>query len=169
MVSGGSDALCQLVGKQRYHLLMGFLPLSSAISGNVGLQGSSLTTRAISHQHVTSTSYLSWLAVEMSAAMALGLGMGFVLGAIAYVTSGLDVGFGLTICISQFISIMTAGFTGTIAPLLFTFLFERDAGKWAGPLETAVQDIVGSFAMVVVSYHIMALLGTGEIDEMDVC
>lgn len=41
--------LKELVGPERYTLLMGFLPLTSAISGNVGLQASSLTTRAISH------------------------------------------------------------------------------------------------------------------------
>jgi hypothetical protein len=41
--------LKQLVGPDRYTLLMAFLPLTSAISGNVGLQASSLTTRAISH------------------------------------------------------------------------------------------------------------------------
>lgn len=35
--------------------------------------------------------------------------------------------------------------TGMFAPLLFTFIFHRDSGKWGGPLETAVQDIVGSF------------------------
>jgi hypothetical protein len=38
MVSGGSDRLCYLIGRTKYQLLMGFLPLSSAISGNVGLQ-----------------------------------------------------------------------------------------------------------------------------------
>jgi hypothetical protein len=38
MVSGGSDRLCYLIGRTKYQLLLGFLPLSSAISGNVGLQ-----------------------------------------------------------------------------------------------------------------------------------
>jgi hypothetical protein len=33
MISGGSDALCQLVGRSKYQLLIGFLPLTSAISG----------------------------------------------------------------------------------------------------------------------------------------
>ena len=67
------------------------------------------------------------------------------------------------------LSIVTAGLTGTIAPLLFSFLFKRDSGKWGGPLETAIQDIVGSFAMVIVSYHILSIIGAGPVDPDDSC
>ena len=37
MISGGSDRLCKEVGRTKYQLIMAFLPLSSAISGNVGM------------------------------------------------------------------------------------------------------------------------------------
>mmetsp|Transcript_5459 Transcript_5459/g.10587 ORF Transcript_5459/g.10587 Transcript_5459/m.10587 type:complete len:373 (-) Transcript_5459:105-1223(-) len=169
MISGGSDSLCMLIGRRRYQLLIGFLPLTSAISGNVGLQASTLTTRAISHLHVTATSYTDWLVTEMGAALYLGSGMGLMLGSLAFWAAGMDLSFGLTIAIAQLLSILTAGCTGTLAPLLFSFIFRRDSGKWGGPLETAIQDIVGSFAMVVVSYHILLLLGTGPIEPNDVC
>lgn len=169
MVSGGSDALCGLLGRSRYQLLVGFLPLTSAISGNVGLQASTLTTRAISHSHVTIEDYWLWLTTEIAAAVYLGLGMGSIMGSLAFVASGFDWAFGITIGLAQLLSIVTAGLTGTIAPLLFSFLFQRDSGKWGGPLETAIQDIVGSFAMVIVSYHILRLLGPGTIDPMDTC
>jgi len=36
IISGGSDKLCALIGQNRYQLLMAFLPLSSAVSGNCG-------------------------------------------------------------------------------------------------------------------------------------
>jgi len=52
---------------------------------------------------------------------------------------------------------------------LFSLIFKRDSGKWGGPLETAIQDIVGSFAMVVISYKILGFLGTDPIDPSDVC
>jgi Mg/Co/Ni transporter MgtE len=169
MISGGSDALCQLVGRRRYQLLMGFIPLTSAISGNVGLQASTLTTRAISHTHVTPNNYVPWFLHEIGAAVVLGAGMGLLLGSIAFYASGLDFAFGFTILFAQFISIVTAGCTGTFAPLLFSFIFRRDSGKWGGPLETAIQDIVGSFAMVIISYHILKFLGPGPISPDDVC
>ena len=169
MISGGSDELCQLIGRRHYQLLIGFLPLTSAISGNVGLQASTLTTRAISHDHVTPKDFWRWLRAEVAAAAYLGLGMGLFLGSIAYVASMYDIAFGITIFVAQVLSIVTAGLTGTLAPLIFSFLFHRDSGKWGGPLETAIQDIVGSFAMVVVSYHILKFLGPGPVDEYDVC
>ena len=169
MITGGSDNLCRLIGRSRYHLLIGFLPLTSAISGNVGLQASTLTTRAISHSHVTSSQFMPWFWDEVGAAALLGLGMGLVLGSVAFVLSGMDVAFAVTIFVAQFISIVTAGITGTFAPLLFSFFFRQDSGKWGGPLETAIQDIVGSFAMVVISYRILLLLGPHEIDPSDIC
>ena len=169
MVSGGSDQLCGLIGRTKYQLLIGFLPLSSAISGNVGLQASTLTTRAVSHEHVTPSNYTSWLQAEIGAALCLGLSMGTLLGTIAFGLSGFHFGFAMTIMIAQFISILTAGLTGTLAPLLFSFIFQRDSGKWGGPLETAIQDIIGSFAMVVMSYQILKLFAPFDIESWDNC
>lgn len=145
------------------------IPLASAISGNVGLQASTLTTRAVSHSHVTEKSYVPWMIREIGASAYLGLGMGSILGMFAYIASGYDVPFGLVIGMAQFISIVTAGFTGTFAPVLFSFIFHRDAGKWGGPLETAIQDIVGSFSMMVLSYKFLQMFGDHNIDPSDIC
>ena len=71
--------------------------------------------------------------------------------------------------VAQFVSIVTAGLTGTIAPLLFSFIFKRDAEKWGGPLETAIQDIVGTFAMVVLSYKIIDFFGPMDVQPGDMC
>lgn len=38
-----------------------------------------------------------------------------------------------------------------------------------GPLETAIQDIVGSFAMVVISYQILEWFGPFDISADDTC
>jgi magnesium transporter len=149
--------------------MMGFLPLSSAISGNVGLQASTVTTRAISHDHVTKRLYCTWLAKEIAAGACLGLGMGCVLGTYAFFASGMDYAFALTIFTAQFVSIVTAGLTGTLAPLMFTFIFQRDSALYGGPLETAIQDIVGSFAMVVLSYQLLLFFGPMEISPDDIC
>jgi cation transporter-like permease len=169
LISGGSDQLCALIGHRRYTILISLLPITSAISGNVGLQASTLTTRAISHHQVRKDNFKSWLLKEMGAALYIGVGMGLVVGTMAYVMGHQSFAFGLTIFFAQFIGILTAGFTGTLAPLLFTFIFERDSGKWGGPLETAVQDVVGSFAMIVISYRIMTFFGPYDIDANDMC
>ena len=171
MITGGSEQLCGLIGRRRYSLMMGFIPLTSAISGNVGLQASTLTTRAISHSHVTSRygSYINWFLIEIGVAGYLGLAMGTILGCIAFIITEYDYIFSITIFIANVLSLITAGITGTFAPILFSFVFKRDSGKWGGPLETAIQDIVGSFAMVYISYKIISFLGPVDIDEWDMC
>lgn len=169
MITARSEALCGLIGRRRFYLLFGMIILNNAISGNVGLQASNLTTRAISQSHVKVGSYMRWFMSEVGAAAYLGLGMGCLLGGIALFASEMDFSFAFTIMIAQFSSIVTAGISGTFAPLLFSFVFKGDRGKWGGPLETALQDIVGTFAMVVVSYYLLAWFGAGNIDPIDSC
>ena len=72
LISGGSDQLCALIGRTKYTTLIALLPIVSAISGNVGLQASTLTTRAISHGQVKVENYRSWLVKEIGAAVYLG-------------------------------------------------------------------------------------------------
>ena len=169
MISGGSDRLCGLIGRQKYTALISLLPIISAVSGNVGLQASTLTTRAVSHLQVCVENYSVWLKKEVVAAMYLGCALGGISGGIAFCMGGFSAPFALSIFTAQWIGIFTAGVTGTLAPLLFTFIFERDSGKWGGPLETAVQDVVGSFAMIVVTYWIMSLFGPYDIEPNDMC
>ncbi|KAL7531161.1 hypothetical protein ACHAWF_003654 [Thalassiosira exigua] len=169
LISGGSGQLCDLIGRHKYTTLVALLPLISAISGNVGLQASTLTTRAISHGHVHVDNYTDWLGKEVTAGTYLGIAIGVVMASIAFCMGGFSFPFAISIFTAQFIGIITAGFTGTLAPLIFTFIFERDSGKWGGPLETAVQDVVGSFAMIVVTYRIMLLFGPYDLDPSDMC
>jgi len=112
LISGGSDRLCNLIGRWKYTTLISLLPICSAISGNVGLQASTLTTRAISHNQVRVENYSSWLCKEVFAAVYLGMGIGFVIAMIAYYMGGYNMAFAVSIFCAQFIGIVTAGLTG---------------------------------------------------------
>lgn len=161
LVGTGSSGLVDHLGLDRYTLLMAFLPLTSAISGNVGLQASTLTTRAISTKHCSRATLGKWFCTEIGAALILAVGCGFAVFVLAFLWTVLDkkkatdLGFAITIGLAQTFSISVAGVTGTLAPVLFSFVLKRDAGKWAGPLETAVQDIAGTFAVVYVAQWIL--------------
>ena len=72
LISGGSDKLCNFIGRTNYTTLVALLPIVSAMSGNVGLQASALTTRAIRHGQVQVENYSSWLVKEIGAAVYLG-------------------------------------------------------------------------------------------------
>jgi len=96
--------------------------------------------------------------MEVTVASLLGLGIGLVLGVIAYYASGLDSTFAFVIFAANLFSVMMAGVTGTLTPLILSSLFHRDLGKWCGFLETAIQDIVGAFSMVFLSFQLLVLL-----------
>lgn len=106
---------------------------------------------------------------SLNDAVSKGISIGLIIAAMAFVLGKSCVAFAFSIFVAQFIGIFTAGCTGTLAPLLFTFIFQRDSGKWGGPLETAVQDVVGSFAMIVVTYRIMLFFGPFELEPGDMC
>jgi Mg/Co/Ni transporter MgtE len=166
IVGGGSKDLVERIGLDRYTLLVAFLPLTSAIAGNVGLQASSLTTRAIALGHCTPRALRRWLLREVGAAVLLALACGLAVTIVASIWSTCygtsDLGFAITIGFAQIFSITIAGFTGSIAPLLFSFLVKSDPGKWAGPMETAVQDIAGAFAVVYIAqYMLLFFVGIG--------
>ena len=74
-------------------------------------------------------------------------------------SSDFDWAFGFVIFLANMISVWTAGLTGTLAPLIINFIFHRDSGKWAGPLETTVQDIIATFLMVVLSCKLLTVIG----------
>jgi hypothetical protein len=72
LISGGSDKLCNFIGRTNYTTLVALLPIVSAMSGNVGLQASALTTRAIGHGQLQVENYSSWMVKEIGAAVYLG-------------------------------------------------------------------------------------------------
>ena len=159
MVLGGSDRLHNEIGRSSYQLLMGLLPLSCAISGNVGLQASAMTTRAVVHGRVTPDSFRSWLLKEVAAASLLGCGMGVLLFVVTFWASSYNYPLAFSVATGQLISIATAGCTGAISPILSRLLFGRDSGKWESLTLTVVQDVIAAFAMIFLTIYILKLFG----------
>ncbi|RHY29195.1 hypothetical protein DYB32_005353 [Aphanomyces invadans] len=133
-----------------YPLLMSFMPVISAISGNVGLQSSSIMTRALAVGLVTTKDSARAIGRDVSSAVVLGLVLGFVTGIVAGMWQNWVV-FGVVVGIAQFLSIVTAALTGSAAPLIGKWL-HFDPATFAGPMETAIQDVVGnSFFLILAS------------------
>lgn len=157
------------VGRRRYQLLISLIPLNCAISGNVALQASTLTTTAVSLKHVSQESFLRWWGEEMGASCYLGAATAALLGFIAFFASEMDLSFSVTIMISHFMSVLFAACMGTLSPLCSVLIFRRHSRKWSGQFETAIQDVVGSFASIFLSFQLLLLFGQGPIDESDMC
>jgi len=154
MILSGGGALEKALGRDKAVLFTGFITLVSAVSGNVGLQSSSLTTRAISHGLAGRRTWVRTILRETLTAAYLSTAMGFLTALVAYQVSS-DGRVGVCVGVAQFTSMLMAGVTGTLAPLLFKLALGRDPGCWAGPLETAVQDIIGTYSLFFISVKIL--------------
>ena len=165
---GRSDALCGFVGRGRYQLILGFLPLICAISGNAALQSREVTIHAIVGNATSGVSQ-DWFIKEIITSACHGIVMGIALGFVAFFVSGLDITFGITILVVQLFSMISAGLTGTMLPFLYMSRFKQETGQWSMLLVTTFQDIVGSFASVVLSYYIIMFLSGKDVDPGDTC
>lgn len=125
-------------------LLASFMPVISAISGNVGLQSAAITVRAID----TGQRKGIWKSVKKEGATSLLMALvcGTVLGTIGSIWSK-EIPFGLVIGAALICSMLTAGLMGTVIPILSKKL-GFDPATTAGPFETAFQDVVGFFVFL---------------------
>ena len=166
IIIGGSGALCGIVGQRRYQMILGFLPLICAVSGNAALQSREVTLRAISNKNEDEALGYNWFVEEATASTFNGIIMGLAMGSVAYFVSDLDITFGVTILAVQLFSILSASLTGTFVSLLCGPTLKR---QWSLQLVSACQDIVGSFATIVLSYYIVTLLPSKDVDPGDSC
>jgi Mg/Co/Ni transporter MgtE len=163
----GSDALCGVVGRSRYQLILSFLPIVCAITGNAALQSREVTMRAIASNPMSVRH--DWFIKEIVTSVFHGIVMGIALGLLAYFVSGLDMTFGFTILVVQLSSIIVAGLTGTMLPLLCRSTLQQETGQWSLLLLTACQDIIGSFASIVLSYYVIVQLSAKAVTLDDAC
>jgi magnesium transporter len=122
-------------------LLTSFMPVISAISGNVGLQAAAIVVRGLDTGHVRLSAWGASIARELQTCLVLALVCGLVLGAVGAGWSR-HATFGMVIGVAMTCSILTAGLMGTLIPMLSKRL-GFDPAATAGPFETAFQDVIG--------------------------
>lgn len=122
-------------------LLASFMPIISAISGNVGLQAAAIVVRGLDTGHVIMKTWGKSVRKELLTGVIMALACGFVLGTVGAVWSR-HLPFGLVVGGAMTCSMLTAGFMGTVIPML-SKRFGFDPATSAGPFETAFQDVVG--------------------------
>ncbi len=122
-------------------LLASFMPVISAVSGNVGLQSAAIVVRGLDTGHVSLTHWRRQVSKELATALLLALACGLVLGIVGAVWSG-RAPFGVVIGAAMMCSMLTAGCMGTIIPMI-TKRLGFDPATTAGPFETAFQDVIG--------------------------
>jgi magnesium transporter len=122
-------------------LLASFMPVISAVSGNVGLQAAAIVVRGLDTGHVSLVNWANAVRRELMTALTIALIAGATLAVVAMVWSG-HVPFGIVVGASMTCSIVTAGLMGTVIPML-SKKAGFDPATTAGPFETAFQDVIG--------------------------
>lgn len=122
-------------------LLASFMPVISAISGNVGLQAAAIVVRGLDTGHVSLNNWVRAVRKELLTGVMMAIACGLVLGTIGAIWSK-HMPFGIVVGGAMTCSMLTAGFMGTVIPML-SKRFGFDPATTAGPFETAFQDVVG--------------------------
>ena len=162
MICGGSDKVIENLGQSEYRLLLSIMPICMAICGNVGSQASELTLRAIVQGNVDQKSYPLWILKEFGASVYLGLAMSTLVGALCIVVGGFKWRFVSIVASAQFLSILSAGLTGSLVPVLATKVFNEVGNSWNSALVTAIQDLIASAIMVIMVYKLGEVPGPSE-------
>ncbi|HVK06344.1 MAG TPA: magnesium transporter [Armatimonadaceae bacterium] len=122
-------------------LLASFMPVISAISGNVGLQAAAIIVRGLETGHVRVGQMGRAVRKEALTALVLAAACGVVLGGVGALWSR-HPPFGLVVGGAMTVSMLTASLMGTVVPI-FSKRLGFDPATTAGPFETAFQDVIG--------------------------
>ncbi|REJ34419.1 MAG: magnesium transporter, partial [Bacillota bacterium] len=135
-----------------------FIPMIMDMGGNVGTQSTTIFARGLALGHIDLSRFLRHLWWETRVGMMLGLILGVVGGAIAYVWQGAPNGLpelGIAVGVSLFISSTLACFLGFLMPwALLKLGLDHAAG--ADPFLTTLKDFT---SLTIYFFLVVFLLG----------
>ncbi|AEA43401.1 magnesium transporter [Fluviicola taffensis] len=129
-----------------------FIPLITAMGGNVGVQSSAIVVQSLAKGSDQFGSILQKLLKEALVALVNGLLLSALIFAIAYFFS--NEWLGLVVSISLFTVIIFAAIFGTLIPLVLNH-YKIDPALATGPFVTTLNDIVGLFIYFTVGTLIL--------------
>jgi magnesium transporter len=142
------------VGISKVPALAFFIPLITAMGGNVGVQSSAIVVQSLAKGNDQFGSILSKISKEAL----VGLVNGLILSSLIYGIATLfeNSTLGIVVSISLFVVIIFAAIFGTLIPLVLN-RYKIDPALATGPFVTTLNDIVGLFIYFSVGmllYHI---------------
>lgn len=135
-----------------------FVPLITGMSGNVGIQCSTLFVRGIALGEVSSGSKREMVMREVSTGALIGMIFGILCGVVVYLLNSSGVQHigsdplvtGVTVCGGVFGACMTATLLGSLSPLFFAH-YKIDPAVASGPIVTAFNDVMSTFMYFLVA------------------
>lgn len=142
-----------------------FVPLIAGMSGNVGIQCSTLMVRGISTGEISSGSRQEAVLNELSIGLLIGVAFGVVCGGFVYLLNIFDIhytgvnpiGLGLIVSCGLFGACLMATLLGTLSPFFFA-KFRIDPAVASGPIVTACNDVLSTLMYIFVAWSISSYL-----------
>jgi magnesium transporter len=134
-------------------VLASFVPVITAMGGNVGTQSATILTRGLATGRVNISELSTVLFREFRVGMLMGAVCGVVVGIISIIFfSGGKYMLGVVVCVAMIAAMTAAASMGTIAPAAMK-KFGVDPAIASGPFVTTANDITG-----IIIYMSTALL-----------
>ncbi len=124
-----------------------FIPLITAMGGNVGVQSSAIVVQSLARGSDQFGSIMKKIGKEALVAVVNGLLLSIIIYGIAHVFDSSTLG--LTVSISLFTVIMFAAIFGTLIPLLLD-KYKIDPALATGPFITTLNDVLGLFIYLTI-------------------
>jgi magnesium transporter len=121
--------------------LVTFIPVITAMGGNVGVQSASIMVRGFATGRVDFDSLKRFLFREVRVGVIMGTTCGFAVGLVGYIWHG-NPTIGLVVGIAMVVAMTIASTMGTLAPAFFKKI-KVDPAIASGPFVTTANDITG--------------------------
>jgi magnesium transporter len=121
--------------------LASFIPVITAMGGNIGLQTSTLVVRGLATGRIESADLRAVFVKELVVGLLMGMFCGTIVGLVAQAWRGPAM-LGVVVGVSMFAAITVASVMGTLMPILLRRL-GIDPAISSGPFVTAANDITG--------------------------
>ena len=132
-----------------------FIPLITAMGGNVGVQSSAIVVQSLARGDQNMGGILGKIWKETLVGMLNGILLSLIILGIGTAFGGFDIG--LVVSTSLFTVIVVAAIFGTFIPLLLD-KYKIDPALATGPFITTLNDVVGLFIYFSIGLFIFSLL-----------
>lgn len=145
-----------------------FVPLITGMSGNVGIQCSTVLVRGMSTGELSAGTRGDAIRREITIGLLIGVTFGILCGLVVFTlnTLGLQslpvnpVALSLTVSAGIFGACLTAACLGTFSPFFFAH-FRIDPAVSSGPIVTAFNDVLSTLMFFLVAKMVYGLLSYG--------
>lgn len=153
-----STTMSQFGGRLWFLVVPFFVPLIAGMSGNVGLQSSTILVRGMATGELSPGSKKDAVMKELGLGLLIGLTFGIACGLMVYFLSSLGVLqpagdpllMGVVVSCGLFGACMTAAVLGSLSPFIFAKI-GVDPAVASGPIVTAFNDVTATLMFIIVA------------------